>query len=402
MKPKVLVLASTFPRWKWDTEPDFVYWLEDSLSIKFDITVLAPHHPGAELHEKLGGLDVRRFRYFIPRYERLCYQGGIRPNMKKSLLARLQLPLLLLSEFFSVKMLMLKQRFPLIHAHWILPQGLVAVMAKKLFHAKVLVTVHAGDVFPLKSGLLRLLSAWTLRNADAVTVNSIATGDAVRRVADVPMRIIPMGVDLKLFSSRGSSIKKKYGIDGKMILFVGRLAEKKGVSYLISAMVSIKKSCPDCKLLIVGEGPEKPLLEKQIEGHALNDSVIFAGSMAKEKLPAFYHSADVFVLPSIIAKSGDTEGLGVVLLEAIASGVPVVASNVGGIPDIIINGKTGLLVKQKNPGAISDAVISLLRQENKGRALSKAALEHVRKNYSWEKVSGRFSEIYSSLAHPAL
>jgi glycosyltransferase involved in cell wall biosynthesis len=399
-KTKVLVTASTFPRWKSDTEPDFVYLLENSLSKKFSITVLAPHHPGAKLREKLGSLDVKRFRYFIPRYERLCYQGGIRPNMQKSVLARLQLPLLLLSEFFSVKMLMLKRRFPLIHAHWILPQGLVAVMAKKLFGAKVLVTVHAGDVFPLKSGLMRALSAWTLRNADAVTVNSVATGDAVRRVADVPMRIIPMGVDLKMFSSKGSSsgIRKKYGIDGKMILFVGRLAEKKGVSYLISALAKIKKSCPDCKLLIVGDGPDKPLLEKQAAEQAPKDSVIFAGSIPKEKLPAFYHSADVFVLPSIVAKSGDTEGLGVVLLEAIAAGVPVVASNVGGIPDIIIDKKTGLLVEQKSPEEISMAVVSLLRNPQKGESLSGAALEHVRKNYSWEKVSKDFSEIYSSLA----
>jgi glycosyltransferase involved in cell wall biosynthesis len=398
MKPKVLALASTFPRWKSDTEPDFVYWLENSLAKNFDITVLAPHHPGAKLHEKLGNLDVRRFRYFIPKYEKLCYQGGIRPNMKKSLLARLQLPLLLMSEFASVKMLMLRHKFQVIHAHWILPQGLVAVMAKKVFGSKVLVTVHAGDVFPLKSGFMRALSAWTLRNADAVTVNSIATGDAVRRVADVRMRIIPMGVDLKMFSSTGASVKKKYGIPGRMILFVGRLAEKKGVSYLISAMVQIKKSLPGCRLLIVGDGPEKPLLEKQVAEHALNESVIFAGSIAKANLPAFYHSADVFVLPSIIAESGDTEGLGVVLLEAIAAGVPVVASNVGGIPDIIIDGKTGLLVEQKNPSEISEAIVSLLTHEKKAKALSKAALEHVQKNYSWEKVSGKFSELYYSLS----
>jgi glycosyltransferase involved in cell wall biosynthesis len=397
MKSPVLATASTFPRWKGDTEPDFVYWLENSLSKDFDITVLAPHHPGAMLHENLGGLEVRRFRYFFPKYERLCYNGGIRPNMQKSFLAKLQLPFLFLSEFFSVSSLMFRRRFSLIHAHWILPQGLAAVMAKKLFSAKVLVTVHAGDVFPLKSGILRALSSWTLRNADAVTVNSIATGDAVKKVADVPMRIIPMGVDLKMFSSKSASIRKKYGLVGQVILFVGRLAEKKGVSYLISAMPEIRKSCPGCKLLIVGDGPDKPKLVEQAAKGGLADSVVFAGSIQKEKLPSYYKSADVFVLPSIIAKSGDTEGLGVVLLEAIASGVPVVASNVGGIPDIIDGSKTGLLVEQKNPGEIAQAVVSLLKNPKKGKALSKAALEHVKKSYSWEKVSAAFSEMYSGL-----
>jgi glycosyltransferase involved in cell wall biosynthesis len=396
MHKSVLVTASTFPRWKGDTEPDFVFWLENLLAQKFDITVLAPHHPGAKLYEHLGNLEVRRFRYFIPGLEKLCYNGGIRPNMRKSFLAKIQLPFLFLSEFFSV---VSKRKFGIIHAHWILPQGLVAVLAKKFSGAKVLITVHAGDIFPLRNKLLRVISAWTLRNADMVTVNSVATGDAVQKLTDVNMRIIPMGVDLKLFSGKSPDrIRKRYGIASKLVVFVGRLAEKKGATYLISAVSLLRKSFPDCKLLIVGDGPERKRLEMQVLAQGLKDSVIFAGSVPKESLPYFFAAADVFVLPSIVDRSGDTEGLGVVLLEAIASGVPVVASNVGGVPDIVHDRKTGLLVPEKNPEAIANAVLELFKSPWEAKSLSKEALQHVSKNYSWDVVASRFAEVYSLLA----
>ncbi|MBN2454688.1 glycosyltransferase [Candidatus Woesearchaeota archaeon] len=392
---RVLALASTFPRWKNDTEPDFVYWLESLLAKDFEITVLAPHHKGARLSENIGGLKVRRFRYFIPKYERLCYEGGIRPNMQKSLLARLQLPFLLISEFAAVKMLLPRNRFDLIHAHWILPQGLVAVLAKKIFSVPVIVTVHAGDVFPLKSPFFRALAKWTLKNADEVTVNSRATAEAVRRVADVRMQIIPMGVDLKLFSSGSAAkIRKKYGINGKALLFVGRLAEKKGVAFLVSAMKRIVRKYPSCTLLIVGDGPERHLLERQVRSLNLSKNIIFAGSVPKKELPAFYRAADVFVLPSIVARSGDTEGLGVVLLEALASGTPVAASNVGGIPDIVIDNSTGLLFPQKNPDAIAASVLRILGSKALSNKLVRNAKKRIIRNFSWNVVAEKFRKIY--------
>jgi glycosyltransferase involved in cell wall biosynthesis len=396
MQKSVLVVASTFPRWKGDTEPDFVYWLEDSLSKDFDITVLAPHHLGAARSEMMGSLHVKRFRYFFPKCERLCYDGGIRPNMMKSRLAKLELPLLVMSEFFSAKILMLKRKFKLIHAHWILPQGFVAVILKKLFRARVIVTVHAGDIFPLKSGPFRILAKWTLRNSDFVTVNSVATGDAVRKVADVPLRIIPMGVDIGKFSSvKSSPVRKKYNIKGELVLSVGRRAEKKGVTYLITAMKEILHKFPKAGLMVVGDGPEKAALQSQASELGLADSVIFTGSIPKDKLPLYYKAADVFVLPSIVAKSGDTEGLGVVLLEAMASGIPVVASNVGGVPDIVIEGKTGLLFPEKDPSAIAKAVVRVLGSREIAKKLSSGGSAHA-KGFSWENVSSKFRELYTA------
>ena len=180
-----------------------------------------------------------------------------------------------------------------------------------------------------------------------------------------------------------------------MLLFVGRLAEKKGVAYLIAAMESILVDFPKCKLIIVGDGPEKAVLLQQSQQLGISGSIIFAGSVPNSSLPSFYKAADVFVLPSIVDSTGDTEGLGVVLLEAIAAGTPVVASNVGGIPDIIINGRTGLLVPQKKPYEIARAVSSLLRGHGLGRTLSSEARKYVAKAYSWETVSSQFRRLFS-------
>ena len=112
-------------------------------------------------------------------------------------------------------------------------------------------------------------------------------------------------------------------------------------------------------------------------------------------MPNYYATADIFILPSIITESGDTEGLGVVLLEAIASGTVVIGSNVGGIPDIIKDRKTGLLVDEKEPNQISEAIIKLLSNESLKTKLINNARNHVKQNYSWKIIKEKFEKVYN-------
>lgn len=409
MPIKLLVFGSSaFPRWKNDPSPAFVYGLSKRLSQKgLGVSVLVPHHPGSRLFETVDGMRVYRFRYFLPSgLERLCYGGGILPNMKKSFLARVQLPFFIAAEFFSLWKVAKKERPDIIHAHWILPQGFVAAIIGKLLKIPVVVTAHAGDVFPLNNFVFRMLSKFSINSASAITVNSAFTKSAVAKISGLPgIKVIPMGVDMKMFSSASSfaaaAIRKKFGItgkSGKMVLFVGRLAEKKGVTYLIAAMKDVVKRFPGCKLVVVGEGPEKAFLVRQSQQLGLSSAVAFAGSVPNNELPAFYRAADVFVLPSIVDSKGDTEGLGVVLLEAIAAGTPVVASRVGGIPDIVVNGKTGLLVEQKNHEELAAAIKSLFAGSELGKKLSAEAKKHVAGNYSWPMVASLFYGVFSSVA----
>jgi phosphatidyl-myo-inositol dimannoside synthase len=400
VKPRVLTIASTFPRWKGDAEPGFVYDLARALP-SYAITVLVPHYAGARHHELMGGIGVARFSYFFPRYQRLCYEGGIHENLRRSMLARLQLPFLVFFEMLSLLRMLAGRRYALVHAHWIIPHGFLAVILKPFFHVPVIVSAHAGDVFPFRNPVLRFFARLTLRYADAVTVNSAATGKAVQAIAGIPVKSIPMGVDLASFSAASAqevrALRKRLGIGGEMVLSVGRLAEKKGLSYLVEAMPLLLRQFPMLTLLVVGDGPERSRIEHAAACLQVSRHVHFTGRIPNAELPAYYAAADVFVLPSIVTRSGDTEGLGVVLLEAIAAGTPVVASNVGGIPDIVLDRETGLLISQKDPQQLADAITLLLRSPSLAKKLSASARKRVEKNYSWQTVGRKFALLYRSV-----
>lgn len=400
MIKKILVIGTTFPRWKDDSEPSFVYDLSELLAKKgFDTIALTPHHKGAAKQEIMGMVKVMRFPYFFARFEKLCYDGGMIPNMKRYWYARFLMPLLIVSEFLHALRIVKKERIGAIHAHWIVPQGFVAAIIKKFTGVPYIVTAHAGDVFPLKSRLLRWFGKVALKNASYCTVNSNATKQAVVEVANVPVDIIPMGVDLAAFSpaKKSGAIRKRYGIHGPFIFTVGRMAEKKGFKYLIEAMPKILEKLPEAKLVLIGDGPERRGLEKLTNELNLGSSVVFAGKVTHKELENWYATADVFVLPSIVTSDGDTEGLGVVFLEAIASGTPVVGSNVGGIPDIIRHNQTGLLVPQKEPAALAGAIVRVLADSKLKVRLTKNAMKFVKERFTWELVAERFAELFRKI-----
>lgn len=399
----ILVTTTNFPRWKNDTEPGFfVYFLSKTLAERgYKVSIFAPHFLGAEMYEKMDSLDVFRFIYFYPiKLQKLCYDGGILSNLKRSFFIRFEIPFFFFFDLIGTIKLVKRKKINVIHAHWIIPQGLIAFVIKKLYNIPYIVTAHAGDIFPLKNRFLRLLSKFVLMNCDYCTVNSNATKDVVLEVYNVKnIKVIPMGVDLNSFdkSRRDNSLRRKLDIDGEFILSVGRLADKKGVKYLIRAMPLVLKSFLRAKLIIVGDGPERGNLEKLTDELDLRDNIKFIGRIPNKNLPKYYATADVFVGPSIVTKSGDTEGLGVVFLEAIASGIPVIGSNVGGIPDIIKNKKTGILVEQKNSLQIARAIIKLLNDKKLVFKLVKNGQRHIKSNYSWIIVADKFERLYRDL-----
>jgi len=399
MENKVLVTATTFPRWKNDTSPRFVYDLSERLAFRYSIIVLAPHHKGAAKKENMGKLEVVWFAYFKPEsLQRLCYGGGMIPNMQKSLLARIQMPFLIVSEFFSSYRIMKKSQVDMVHAHWILPQGFVGVFLKKLFKVPLLVTIHGSDLFPLKNRLFKKLQHFVVKNSDFITTNSKATkNELVKRFPEHSKKIevIPMGVGVNLFRSKRAKKPEKYS-KNRILLFVGRLSDQKGLQYIIDAMPDIIKYNSKTKLLIIGEGPYEKVLREKSRENKVEEYVEFLGSMPLSGIAKYYSFADIFVMPSLSTKTG-TEALGLTLLEAMASGCAVIGTNVGGIPFVIKNNYNGILVKQKDSLALSGAMIKLLKDRKKSSNLGRNAAEFVKKNYSWRKISKDFIKIYDNL-----
>lgn len=355
MKKKLLMTASTFPRWQGDTEPRFVLDLAKALLPYFDVTVLAPMAPGAAKQENLEGVQVLRYAYFpVEKLQTLCYPGAIVPRIKQNKLRALLVPFVVFSLW--AKLLCIRKNYDVIQAHWFIPQGIVQSCFRQ---PPFIVTGHGGDVTGMNKGVMRKLKARVLRRAAGVTAVSGHLSDVLHGIApNTKIDVISMGCDTAKFGPQ-HRVENYFGQgDHKVILFVGRLAEKKGVTYLIEAMKQV-----DATLAIAGDGPLHSSLVQQAA--PLGAKVKFIGSKTHAELARVYASADIFAAPSVRAQNGDTEGFGLVFLEAMASGLPVVASRSGGIPDVVHDGENGLLV---TPGDADELAQKL------NRVLSDAAL----------------------------
>ncbi|MEM3113217.1 MAG: glycosyltransferase, partial [Candidatus Pacearchaeota archaeon] len=252
-------MASTFPRWKDDTLPNFVYELSKRLTKDFDISVLAPSYPNSKDEEIMEGMKVKRFHYFFHKYEKLAGSGGILPTIKNNKFYLIQVPFFILGEYLALRKIVKKDNPDIIHAHWILPQGLVAYLNYKISGTPYVLTSHGSDIFAMKK--FNLIKKLILRNAKKITLVSNAIKEEVLTKIDknLNLEVIPMGVDTKLFNpnKKDNTLRKKYNIQGKFLLFVGRLSPEKGISYLIEAMPSVIRYSPRTKLIIIGDGTIK-------------------------------------------------------------------------------------------------------------------------------------------------
>ncbi len=381
-KKKLLVTASTFPRWEGDTEPRFVLDLAAHMVDEFDVTVLVPASPGAKDKEILEGVNVVRYHYFpIHKWETLCYPGAIVPRIKEKKIRVLLVPFLLLSLWFHL--LVMLPKFDIVHAHWLIPQGIVQSFFKKPY----IVTGHGGDVTSLNKGILKKLKRRCLKHAKHVTVVSEHLKNIVMEIEQsVCPKVISMGVDTSKFGKE-YFVPNYFGQgDKKVVLFVGRLAEKKGVRYLIEAMKEV-----DALLVIVGDGPLRRQLEEQAKEQ--RDKVRFLGAKTHDELKIIYASADIFVAPSITAQDGDQEGVPTAIMEAMASGLPVVASNSGGISQVINDDIDGLLVEEKNSEQLVEKLKLLLENEKVRHNLVEKSKEKV-KLLDYSEINRRYKEIF--------
>ena len=396
----VLVLTTTFPRWRNDSTPSFVFDLSSLLSKKYNIAVLAPHAYRAAKNESIGNLKVARFSYFLPwKYQKIAYGAGILPNVKKSLLAKMQLPGFLASQINSAKKIIEKEKINIVHAHWLVPSGLIGALLKKKYKIPLIVTIHGSDLFPLKNRFFRAMQQYVVKNADLITINSkIAQNELVSRFPGIKnkIKLIPMGIDTSTFRPKNTKNKHKRYRNNKIILFVGRLNEQKGVEYLIKAMQNVASEVKNAKLLVIGEGDHKKHLENLAKSLEIGDYVEFLGSKPQTEIAGYYNLADIVVLPSATSKMG-TEAFGLVLVEAMACGACVMGSSSGGIKEIIKNNINGLIFQERNSGELSAKMIKLLKNQKLRNRLGRNGLAYARQNYKWDKISSKFLKLYSNL-----
>jgi glycosyltransferase involved in cell wall biosynthesis len=348
-------------------------------------------------------LEIRRFKYFWPaRWQSLAY-GGILPNLKRNPWLWLQVPFFVAAELIAAMRLVRQERPDVIHAHWLLPQGLVGAVLNWWTGIPVLVTAHGSDVYAVRGRIQRRLKTWALtrvRYVTAVSFNLLREICDLGLTSDVKSDVISMGVDTQRFepSKRRDDLVEKLGVERPIILFVGRLYEQKGVQYLLDAMPAVLHKFPRATLLIIGHGPLREQLSEQARVLKISDSIRFLGALPPDQLPAYYATADVFVAPSIIGESGDREAFGLVYAEAMASGCPVIGSEIGGTKELIINNKTGVLVPQKDSAALSEAICRVLSNNELKTRIREKALVWVRDRFDQEAVATRYAAVLRKAA----
>ncbi|PIR01454.1 MAG: hypothetical protein COV66_01455 [Nitrospinae bacterium CG11_big_fil_rev_8_21_14_0_20_45_15] len=399
---RVLVVATTFPRWAGDAEPRFVFDLTQRLAKKVSLWALVPHAPGAEEYETMEGVRIIRYPYAYPKSQQvLCYEGGILPKLKSNPSAKKQLPGFLLAQAYHLWRTVRKHKINFIHCHWIVPQGFFVSLIHSITGIPFILTALGGDVYAFqKNPIARAIKRFALSRASACAVNSLSVKETLESIyADGVYPYIPNGVDETIFCAEkyDPQLKSKLGIEGPFLLGVGRFAEKKGFRYLIDALPKILEEEPSARLVLVGFGPEEEALKCQVQELGLTGKVLFPGSKSGEELARFYATADVFIGPSIIAESGDTEGQGVVFLEALASKTAVVASDVGGIVDMIKDGKTGLTVPQKNSPALAEKIIALCKNPELKQELAENGRRLVEEHYCWNAIAEKYLKLYKTI-----
>lgn len=402
---RICLMTSTFPRWVGDEAPPFIFNLAQDLTARgWDVDVLAPHAPGAAQHETIGRIGVLRFRYLIPEsLQTLCYEGGIMPKLRKRPWIAVQIPFLILGQWLALRKHIAKRRYDLIHAHWILPQGLVAVMAAKPRRIPVVVTVHGTDAFALRSTPLQLVKRIALKHAAAITANSTATANAIQRIAPTSAspHIIPFGA---VSSSEANPLfGGMHPCDGPKLIFVGRLVEEKGVDDLLRA-VALLSDLPALSLVVVGDGPERENLESMAASLGIAERVRFLGWLQSAEVARYMRLMEIFVGPSRTSRWGGVEAQGVVFAEALLAGLNVIATRSGGIPDTVIHEETGLLVDESAPDQIASQIRRLWQEPALAEKLRRNGNAFARAHLTRDRTADAFDELYRSLlgSMPAL
>jgi glycosyltransferase involved in cell wall biosynthesis len=395
---KILLLASSYPRSRADSASIFLRQFAEKLGARgINVHVLAPsdENGGTTIE---GIVTVHRFQYRpVSLLRGLAYGSGIVANLRRHPWLWFQVPFFFVSMALALRRLIRTEQPNVVHAHWILPQGLIAVLTKYLYTVPVIVTAHGADAFAFRGQLATRLKRFALVKSDAWTANTRATAAAIGLAASLPAPdVIPMGVDVEQFS-RGNptSLRRELPPNDLLVLFVGRLVEKKGCYSLIEAFSLLRDDLRvRTSLWIVGQGEEYEGLDSYATRLRVRGKVRFWGAVSNHLLPDFYAAADLFVAPSIQAESGDTEGQGVVLLEAFAARRCVLSTRVGGIVDVVTDGATGLLVEPNDPNQLAAAMESLLRDRSLRNRLAENAFQTVSRKYRWEKVAAAFETLY--------
>ena len=401
---RILTVTSSYPKYRGDTTAPFIASITEALAARgHELTVVLPARADLDL-EPVAGVRFCPFRYApIRGLSVFGYAEALRADVAVKHRTYLAAPLAL---FAGARRLLAesgRDHYDVLHAHWVVPNGAMAWPASRARGLPLVVSLHGSDVFlSEKKRPFRSVAKLVFQRASAATACSqdLATRALALGARETP-EVIPYGVDAAEFRpepSAGQTLRRTLGIDDEAIVTfaVGRLVRKKGFEYLIDAAAQLTSTDQKCAVVIAGRGDLGSELERRAAD--LNINIHFVGNVERAALPGYFAMADIVAVPSVRDGAGNVDGLPNVLLEAMASGRAIVASDVAGIPQAIRDGRDGLLVPEKDSEALAAAIASLAQSKTRRAELGASARRRAVETFSWNLVGERFESVLRSVA----
>lgn len=408
---RVLMLTSSYPLYRGDTTAPFIEELAAGIAaLGHDVHVLLPAHPRLRREPIERGVRIHAYHY-APGARALQvwgYASALEGDVGLRRSAYAVAPLALTASTVALSLLARRLRPDLLVAHWVLPNGPPAALVARALQLPLAISLHGSDIYLAeKRRLFGTMARHAFGAAGLVTACSADLAARARPLGAPAGRteVIPYGVDSQQFHPdqrrAGDAVRARLGLaEGeKLVLAGGRLVHKKGLDVAIEAfaLLAALPNTPRARLVIFGAGELRHTLERLIDARGLRDRAIMVGAWERDHLPSLFAASDLFLLPSVRDFAGNVDGLPNTLLEAMASGLAIVASDVAGVPSVLADGREGLLVPAGSPAALAGAIATLLRDESLARRLGHDARKRVEAELTWPHVCARFVAAYREL-----
>lgn len=408
---RILTITSSYPKFDGDTTAPFIASITKQLAGRgHELTVVLPARNDLVL-EPVAGVTFRPFRYApTDGLSVFGYAEALRADVALKSATYLAAPLALVSGAARLFLEARRGGYDVLHAHWVVPNGAMAWPASSAHGLPLVVSLHGSDVFmsETKAGFGRAAKLAFGRARQATACSDDLADRSLALGARERPHVIPYGVDADAFAPEAAfrnpadlaAFRASIGVPAGAIFVVavGRLVYKKGFEFLIDAIAELRDRRPEVHLAILGKGDLLAELERRADDAGITERVSFAGNVERDALPRYYQTADILAVPSVRDASGNVDGLPNVLLESMASGRAIVATDIAGIPQALRGGTDGVLVPEKDAAALARAIAELADAPERRRTLGASARVRAQREFNWSLVGERFESVLRTVA----
>jgi glycosyltransferase involved in cell wall biosynthesis len=405
----VLVVTSAYPKFDGDSTAPFMASIVEHIACKgHSMHVVLPEHRDWKRADVEKGISFHPYRYspvesWTPWGFGDSLEAGISLRRRLYALA----PAVLVSARRACRRVVARENVDVIHAHWVVPNGTIALGASKRRRIPLVITLHGSDIsLSERSRWMSSIARHTLAGATIVTAPSEDLLSRARALgASGDLELIPWGADPGKFQpdvEAAKLVRTRYGLaaDDVLVVGVGRLVHWKGFRYLIDAVGGARSRVPSIRLVLVGNGDVRDELEARVRQLDLSQRISFAGMLPREGVAAHLAAADIVAVPSI-HYGGFVDGQPTVALEAMAAGRPLIVTRVGGLPQLVEEGQNGLIVEEQDADALADAIVELATDSGLRRRMGERSRRRIVESFTWEQVATRLVATYERAVQQA-